>query len=90
MDNFPARNGDAEMKRFLKLTAGFVFFILCVFLLVAAALAISSRDFSDVSTHKIAIFVLLFIAYYLALKNDELKAQLKDEREQHAMEMMRK
>jgi hypothetical protein len=48
---------------------------------------ISPRDYSTLDLHKFGIVMMFIVAWYLAMKNDDLRAELAAEKEMHDREM---
>lgn len=48
---------------------------------------ISPRDYSTIDLYKFGIFMMFIVAYYLAMKNDDLRAELAAEKERNGADM---
>ena len=59
--------------------------LVCAFGLLA--LWLSPRDYSTLDLHKLGIVLMFIVAWYLAMKNDDLRAELAAEKERHEREM---
>jgi hypothetical protein len=51
------------------------------------ALWLSPRDYSTLDLHKFGIVLMFIVAWYLAMKNDDLRAELAAEKERHGTDM---